>query len=252
MNKPEIRKPSEAAPELMEELYRRYAVRTTGKGDLRGRLRFWRRKQAWIIIVAGAMILKRVVDIVLSVFGLLILSPLFLLVAVLIKATDGGPVFFWQARIGQGGREFPFPKFRSMVVNAERMQAALFSQSEDKDGVKLKIKKDPRVTWIGRIIRRLSIDELPQLWSVLKGDMSLVGPRPHILSEVAKYSLAHRRRLDAIPGLTCISQISGRRELSFEQQVNLDVQYIESQSLWLDIKLLLRTIPVVLTGRGAY
>jgi lipopolysaccharide/colanic/teichoic acid biosynthesis glycosyltransferase len=220
--------------------------------SLPNRLRFWRKKYVWIIVVAGAMLLKRVVDIVLSVFGLVILSPLFLLVAILIKATDGGPVLFWQTRVRQWGREFPFPKFRSMVVNAEQLQAALFSQSEDKNGVKLKMKNDPRVTWIGRIIRRLSIDELPQLWSVLKGDMSLVGPRPHILSEVAKYSLADRRRLDAIPGLTCISQVRGRRDLSFEQQVKLDVQYIESQSFWLDIKLLLKTIPAVLTGKGAY
>jgi lipopolysaccharide/colanic/teichoic acid biosynthesis glycosyltransferase len=114
------------------------------------------------------------------------------------------------------------------------------------------MKKDPRVTWIGRIIRKVSIDELPQLWNVLKGDMSLVGPRPPVPKEVELYTLSDRRRLDIIPGITCIWQVSGRGDIAFDEQVQLDVQYIESQSFWIDIKILLKTIPAVLTGKGAY
>jgi lipopolysaccharide/colanic/teichoic acid biosynthesis glycosyltransferase len=139
-----------------------------------------------------------------------------------------------------------------MVVNAEALKDTLLSQNVHKEGVTFKMKKDPRVTWIGGIIRKLSIDELPQLWCVLKGDMSLVGPRPPVPREVAQYSLADRRRLDVTPGLTCIWQVSGRGDIPFPQQVELDVQYIQSQSFWLDIKLLLKTIPAVLLGKGAY
>ena len=125
-------------------------------------------------------------------------------------------------------------------------------ENDHDESITFKMKRDPRVTWIGRIIRKLSLDELPQLWCVLKGEMSLVGPRPPVPSEVAQYTLADRRRLEAVPGLTCIWQVSGRGDIPFDQQVQLDVQYIESQSLWLDIKLLFRTVPAVLFGRGAY
>src|SRR5262249_44370183 len=160
------------------------------------------------------------------------------LVALAIKLTDWGPVLFWQIRVGRWGREFPFPKFRSMVRNAEALKEKLLTQNDHGNSVTFKMKRDPRVTTIGRIIRKLSIDELPQLWCVLKGDMSLVGPRPPVRSEVEKYTLADRRRLDAKPGLTCIWQVSGRGDIGFSKQVELDVQYIESQSLWLDFKLL--------------
>jgi lipopolysaccharide/colanic/teichoic acid biosynthesis glycosyltransferase len=139
-----------------------------------------------------------------------------------------------------------------MVVNAEKLKDTLLAQSDHKDSVTFKMKKDPRITWIGRIIRKASIDELPQLGCVLKGDMSLVGPRPPVPREVAQYTLADRRRLDVIPGLTCIWQVSGRGDIPFKEQVKLDLQYIESQSVWLDVKLLFKTIPAVLTGRGAY
>ena len=125
-------------------------------------------------------------------------------------------------------------------------------QSDHEDSITFKMKRDPRITWIGRIIRKLSIDELPQLWCVLRGDMSLVGPRPPLPSEVEQYSLSDRRRLEVIPGLTCIWQVSGRGDIPFAEQVELDAQYIESQSLWLDILLLLKTVPAVLLGRGAY
>jgi lipopolysaccharide/colanic/teichoic acid biosynthesis glycosyltransferase len=150
------------------------------------------------------------------------------------------------------GREFPFPKFRSMVTDADARKQELTALNQHGDGITFKIKKDPRVTWIGRFMRKFSIDELPQLWCVLTGDMALVGPRPPVPSEVAQYTLADRRRLDTKPGLTCIWQVSGRADIPFEQQVELDVKYIESQSIWLDIKLLLKTIPAVLSGRGAY
>ena len=238
--------------ELMEELYHRYGSKASGVGGLEHRFRFWRKKYAWILIVGGTRVLKRLIDILASGTLLLCLWPLFLGVALCIKLTDGGPVLFWQTRIGRWGREFPFPKFRSMVVNAEALKDDILEQSDHEDSITFKMKKDPRVTWIGRIIRKLSIDELPQLWCVLKGDMSLVGPRPPVPREVAEYTLSDRRRLDVIPGLTCIWQVSGRGDIPFDEQVELDVQYIESQSIWVDIKLLLGTIPAVLLGKGAY
>lgn len=238
--------------ELMEELYRRYGPGKSGPGGLWAKLRYWRKKYAWIIVVGGAKLLKRVIDVVASGLLMLCLWPIFLVVALCIKITDGGPLLFWQTRIGLWGREFPFPKFRSMVVNAEALKDNLLEESDHDDSITFKMKKDPRVTWIGRIIRKVSIDELPQLWCVFIGDMSLVGPRPPVPREVAEYTLADRRRLDVIPGLTCIWQVSGRGDIPFNEQVELDVQYIESQSIWFDIKLLLSTVPAVLLGKGAY
>jgi len=232
---------------LVQELHRRYA-----RGGASLQLRFWVKKYAWTLAVGGAKALKRALDILVSLAMLILLSPLFAFVAACVKVTDGGPVLFWQARVGQWGREFPFPKFRSMVMNAEKLKDTLLAQNQHGDGVTFKMKKDPRVTWIGRIIRKLSIDELPQLWCVLKGDMSLVGPRPPVPREVRLYTLADRRRLDVTPGLTCIWQVSGRGDIPFPQQVQLDLQYIESQSFWLDVKLLLATVPAVLLGKGAY
>jgi lipopolysaccharide/colanic/teichoic acid biosynthesis glycosyltransferase len=232
---------------LVQELHRRY-----GRGGTSLQFRFWVKKYAWALAVGGAKALKRVLDILVSLAMLILLSPLFAFVAACIKLTDGGPVLFWQARVGQWGREFPFPKFRSMVMNAEKLKDTLLAQNQHGNGVTFKMKKDPRVTWIGRVIRKLSIDELPQLWCVLKGDMSLVGPRPPVPREVRLYTLADRRRLDVTPGLTCIWQVSGRGDIPFPQQVQLDLQYIESQSFWLDVKLLLATVPAVLLGKGAY
>lgn len=138
-----------------------------------------------------------------------------------------------------------------MVINAEEIKDRLLDQSDLGDSVTFKMKKDPRVTWVGRIIRKFSIDELPQLWCVLKGDISLVGPRPPVPREVAEYTLADRRRLDTTPGLTCTWQVSGRSDIPFEKQVELDVKYIESQSLTMDLLLLLKTIPAVLVGKGS-
>jgi lipopolysaccharide/colanic/teichoic acid biosynthesis glycosyltransferase len=213
----------------------------------------WRKRLAWQVIIGGARALKRAIDVVASLGGLIALMPLFAAVAASIKLTDRGPVFYWQTRVGQWGREFDFPKFRSMVTNAEGLKDQLLAQSDHgAEGVTFKMKKDPRITWIGRIIRKLSIDELPQLWCVLKGDMALVGPRPPLPREVALYTLRDRRRLDVIPGLTCIWQVEGRGDIPFPEQVEMDIRYIESQSLWFDIKLLLKTVPAVLTGKGAY
>jgi len=233
---------------LVEELHRRY-----GHGGASLHRHFLVKKYAWTITVGGAKALKRALDIIGSLGGLIVLSPIFAITALCIKLTDRGPVFFWQVRVGRWGREFPFPKFRSMVTNAEKLKDTLLAKSDHGTGsITFKMKKDPRITWIGRIIRKLSIDELPQLWCVLKGDMALVGPRPPVPREVALYTLQDRRRLDVTPGLTCIWQVSGRGDIPFDQQVQLDVQYIESQSFWFDVKLLLATIPAVLLGKGAY
>jgi exopolysaccharide biosynthesis polyprenyl glycosylphosphotransferase len=218
----------------------------------RHRLGFQFKRLAWRTVVGGAYVVKRLLDIVGSAILLLVLSPVFLGIALAIKLDSPGPLLFKQVRVGRYGEYFTMWKFRSMYVDAEARKQAIMAQNEMAGGVIFKMKNDPRITRIGRFIRRASIDELPQLWNVLMGDMSLVGPRPALPSEVNQYSLAERRRLEAIPGITCIWQVSGRSDIPFDKQVGLDVDYIESQSLWLDIKLLLLTVPAVLLGRGAY
>jgi lipopolysaccharide/colanic/teichoic acid biosynthesis glycosyltransferase len=202
-------------------------------------------------IAHGADVTKRALDIVVSSIFLLLASPLFALIAVLIKLEDGGPVFFAQNRVGQFGREFRMFKIRSMCMNAEQRLAELLEQNKHRDGVTFKIQKDPRITSVGRWLRKFSFDELPQLYNVLIGDMSLVGPRPPLPREVAKYSPADRRRLAIRPGITCIWQISGRAEIDFSGQVKLDVDYIERQNFWTDVLILTRTIPAVISGKGA-
>ena len=233
---------------LMEELHSLYGEQRVASRNFV----FLRKKYGWLIIVEGTKFLRRMIDIIASFTLLALLSPLFALVALLIKITDGGPILYVATRVGRWGAEFPCPKFRSMKINANALKAALMEQNDHKEGVTFKMKKDPRVTWIGRIIRKLSIDELPQLWCVLKGEMSLVGPRPPVPDEVAKYTLGERKRLDVIPGLTCIWQVKGRGDIPFPEQVELDIEYIKSQSLYLDIKLLILTVPAVLFGKGAY
>lgn len=237
--------------DLLDELARLYGDERLGGFSSR-RLRLFRKRVAWLVVVKGAAALKRFLDISVALAALLALSPLFVMVAICIKLTDSGPVFFWQRRVGKWGREFPFPKFRSMVANAEQLKDALLKQNQHGDEKTFKMKRDPRITWIGRIIRRLSIDELPQLWCVLKGDMSIVGPRPPLPREVALYTLSDRRRLDITPGLTCIWQVSGRGDIPFPQQVELDVEYIQSRSFFADLRILLLTVPAVLLGKGAY
>jgi lipopolysaccharide/colanic/teichoic acid biosynthesis glycosyltransferase len=206
----------------------------------------------WWVAVHGALFTKRLIDIVVAAALMVLLGPVFLLLAVLIRATDGGPVLFWQDRVGKWGRTFRFPKFRSMVTDAEALKDGLLAQNEHGEGVTFKIQRDPRVTWIGRIMRRGSLDELPQLWCVLKGEMSLVGPRPPVPREVVRYSVKDRRRLEGKPGLTCIWQVSGRADIPFPEQVEMDLEYLEYRGIGFDLKLLARTVPAVLLGRGAY
>ncbi len=195
-------------------------------------------------------VLKRMLDIVVSATALLLLSPLMIAVALAVRLTSPGPILFRQERVGLHGRTFAMLKFRSMVANAEALRAKLQAANEQQGPV-FKIGRDPRITPIGRFIRKHSIDELPQLINVLRGDMSLVGPRPPLATEVAKYEAWQRRRLSVRPGMTCVWQVSGRSEIPFEQWMLLDMRYIDHWSLFQDLRLLLRTVPVVLTGRGA-
>ena len=194
---------------------------------------------------------KRMADVILSSVGVLLISPVFLVFASLIKITSPGPVLFRQQRVGMDGKTFSMFKFRSMVADAEQLLPELESLSEA-EGHLFKIKDDPRITPLGRFMRRFSIDELPQIFNVLFGQMSLVGPRPPLPREVEKYNAWHKKRLRVRPGITGPWQVSGRSLLPFEDMVRLDIYYIENWSLWLDFKILLRTIPVVLFGTGAY
>ena len=198
-----------------------------------------------------ARLVKRLIDVVGAGLGLLALSPVIAAAAVAIKIESKGPVFFEQPRVGRHGRSFGILKLRSMVVDAEAKRAALEAHNEHKEGPVFKMTHDPRITKVGRFIRRKSIDELPQLWNVLVGEMSLVGPRPPIASEVQKYDAWQRRRLSVTPGLTGLWQVSGRNGIGFDQWMRMDLQYIDNWSLRLDLSLIGRTIPVVFTGRGA-
>ncbi|MBW8865228.1 MAG: sugar transferase [Verrucomicrobia bacterium] len=205
----------------------------------------------WRWLLHGAGIVKRTTDIIASAAALVALTPLFALIVLLIKLEDGGPVIFKQTRVGKIGSEFKMYKFRSMCLDAEARLRELLAKNQHKEGVTFKVKDDPRITRTGRWLRKFSLDELPQFYNVLKGDMSLVGPRPPVPREVALYSLADRRRLAAMPGITCFWQISGRSEIDFSGQVKLDVQYIESQKFLVDVKILVKTVPAVLSGKGA-
>jgi exopolysaccharide biosynthesis polyprenyl glycosylphosphotransferase len=191
-----------------------------------------------------------VADIVLASALLVLLSPVMLIVALAVKLSSPGPVLFRQIRCGLNGRPFVFLKFRSMYVDAEHLKAGLQAQNE-MDGPAFKMRRDPRVTPVGRFLRRTSLDELPQLWNILKGEMSFVGPRPAVEEEVEQYEPWQRRRLSMKPGLTCLWQISGRNELTFDEWMRLDLEYIDNWSLWLDLQIALKTIPAVLFGRGA-
>lgn len=194
---------------------------------------------------------KRTMDIICSSLGLIAISPLLLVFAALVKLTSPGPVFFGQERVGLDGQTFPMYKFRSMVRDADKLFPQLEPLSEV-EGHIFKMKNDPRVTPLGRFMRRYSVDELPQLLNVLLGQMSLVGPRPPLPREVVKYNPWHLKRLRTRPGITGLWQVSGRSHLPFEDMVRLDIYYIENWSLWQDLKILLRTVPVTLTGNGAF
>jgi exopolysaccharide biosynthesis polyprenyl glycosylphosphotransferase len=194
--------------------------------------------------------LKRVLDVLFSGLLLLVLSPFLLVIACAIKFESKGPVFYASERIGKKGRVFRCFKFRTMVRDAEKRRADVMHMNE-RDGVLFKITNDPRITRLGRILRKYSLDELPQFLNVLRGDMSVVGPRPPIASEVMEYKLSHLRRLDVTPGITGLWQVQGRQDPSFDSYVSLDVAYIENWSIWLDIKIIIRTIGVVFSGTGS-
>jgi exopolysaccharide biosynthesis polyprenyl glycosylphosphotransferase len=197
------------------------------------------------------LMLKRALDVALSAMLMVLALPVVGLIALAIKVSSGGRVVFQQTRCGLNGRSFTLYKFRTMVEDAEEQRGALQHLNE-MQGPVFKLRRDPRVTWLGKFLRKFSLDELPQLWNVLRGDMSLVGPRPPIPEEVAQYKRWQRRRLAMKPGLTCLWQISGRNEIhDFDHWMQLDLEYIDSWSPLLDLKILLKTIPVVLLGRGA-
>jgi lipopolysaccharide/colanic/teichoic acid biosynthesis glycosyltransferase len=209
--------------------------------------------QRWLLrwrVKSGALI-KRTLDIVGSITFLMVFSPLYLVLALLIKLEDGGPVFFSRTRTGRFGKNFQMYKFRSMRLDAEAEFEKLLAQNQHADGVTFKMKNDPRITHVGKWLRRFSLDELPQFVNVLRGGMSLVGPRPPTPREVLHYTLPDRRRLAVKPGLTCFWQVGGRSNIDFSGQVKLDVQYIESAGFWVDIKILLRTVRAVVSGNGA-
>jgi lipopolysaccharide/colanic/teichoic acid biosynthesis glycosyltransferase len=195
--------------------------------------------------------LKRAGDVLMASLILLALLPLFLILALIVKLTSPGPVFYRSTRVGQCGRQFLFIKFRSMYMDAERRKAELIAMNE-KDGPIFKMKNDPRITPIGRFLRKYSLDELPQFVSVLKGDMSMVGPRPPLQKEVDQYDISALRRLMVKPGMTCYWQIMGRSDLSFDEMVELDVKYVEEVCFSTDFKILIKTPKAVLTGKGAY
>lgn len=196
------------------------------------------------------MMLKRLLDVTLSSAALVILSPALLAIAVAVRMDSPGPIFYGSERIGKKGRVFRCLKFRTMVRDAEKRRAEILHMNE-RDSVLFKITNDPRITPVGRLLRKYSLDELPQLINVLRGDMSLVGPRPPIASEVKRYELNHLRRLDVVPGITGLWQVQARQDPSFDSYISLDTAYIENWSLWLDMKILIRTVAVVLAGTGA-
>jgi len=197
------------------------------------------------------LMVKRLMDMVFSFVGLAVLSPFLMVIAFLIKLDSPGPVFYFSPRIGRKGKVFNFYKFRSMRTHAEGHLVELLDKNE-KDGPIFKMKEDPRLTRMGKFIRKYSIDELPQLWNVLKGDMSLVGPRPPIPSEVSRYKDWQLKRINAVPGMISPYVVQGRSDLSFEEWVRSDLDYVENWSLWLDTKILFQAIPAVLKGKGAY
>lgn len=244
--------------EIRARMMARLLAAQTPWGRLRLNIYVRLKRLAWSAVVGGALFLKRSLDIVISVVALILLSPALAVIALLVKM-DGGPVFFRQTRVGLMGGEFKMLKFRSMVVNAEARLREVLEKHAKPGAVTVLIRDDPRITKIGNFLRKSSLDELPQFWNVLRGDMSLVGPRPPVPREVALYSQSDRRRLLVKPGMTCLWQI-GEREgrllevghrhhIGFSEQVELDVRYIESQSLLRDLWILAKTVPAILLGR---
>jgi exopolysaccharide biosynthesis WecB/TagA/CpsF family protein len=230
--------------DVLEQVEKKYQ-KPDSTPSIRRKVSYWRQAHSYQVV-------KRGVDFTLATLVLVAFSPLFLLTGLLVFLDDPGPVFFKQKRIGLFGKAFHIYKFRSMYLDAESRRAQLSTLNESAGGVLFKLRDDPRVTRVGRFIRKYSIDELPQLVNVLMGDMSLVGPRPPLPAEVDLYSIEDRARLEIMPGITCIWQVSGRSDIDFVGQVALDLEYIRTRNLRQDILLLIRTIPAVLLGKGAY
>lgn len=241
------KKKQEEHDDLVSKLDKRFSSSMRKKNFI-----YWRKKFSWWFIIGGAKFIKRLLDIVIALSLLTLTGPLLLLIALIIKISDGGPIFYISTRVGQWGKEFSFPKFRTMSDQADLQKEELRKMGDFPGSIRFKMKEDPRVTAVGKFLRKYTLDEFPQLWCVLKGDMSLVGPRPPLPEEVAQYTLEERGRLDVPPGLTCIWQVAGRSSIPFDRQVQMDREYIESQSFLLDLQLLLKTIPAIFFGRGAY
>ncbi len=241
-------KPVGEKPRLLTPAEMMATAPLTATTDLRTvvRHKFW---QVGLVLRGAA---KRALDLLVAGAAVLALSPLLALTALAIRLESPGPVLFFQTRVGLRGRHFAMIKFRSMRIGAEAEKAALAADNESGDGVIFKMRRDPRITRVGAFIRRFSIDELPQILNVLRGDMTIVGPRPPVPSEVAQYTNSERKRLQGKPGLTCLWQIGGRSDLAFQQQVELDLEYLATQDLSQDIKIIAKTLPAVLSGRGAY
>ena len=198
----------------------------------------------------GAFLLKRVIDTTGALLAMILGWPIMLILSAAIKLDSSGPIFYRAQRTGRKGRTFTCYKFRTMCTNADNLKESLKDQNE-RDGILFKITNDPRITRVGRILRKYSLDELPQFYNVLRGDMSLVGPRPPLASEVEQYDLAHLRRLDVLPGMTGLWQVEARQDPSFDSYISLDTAYVENWSLWLDMKILARTLGVVVSGTGS-
>ncbi len=229
-------------------------LQTYSNASFESRFATWRlqlRMVLWLLQMQSSRYFKRLLDLLLLLFSLPVVLPLGLLTALAIKLDSPGPIFFHQIRVGKWGQLFTCYKFRSMYIDAEERKGELQANNEA-DGPIFKIQNDPRVTRVGRIIRKLSIDELPQLVNIWRGEMTFVGPRPPLPSEVSEYEFEQRRRLEVVPGLTGLQQVSGRSDLSFERWVELDLEYIGKQNLYNDVLILLKTIPTVIFGRGAY
>ncbi len=250
-------KGAEFREDLMEDLYQMYAGKGVRTANTRSLINYILKKYSWIIVIESTYVFKRTIDIVVSLLLLVLSSPLLLITVLAIKIEDRGPVIYSQLRAGKWGKPFTIYKFRSMSVATDCIAHHASSEkvnSHNSDKI-----SDPRIapaensiTRVGRVIRKTSIDELPQLWNVLKGEMSLVGPRPHVIKEVVRYEYSWRERLNATPGLTCFCQVAGRKDVEFCQQVDFDIQYIESLSVWTDLKILLKTIPAILLSKGAH
>lgn len=230
--------------------YWSHAVSQQTQSQMNRRLRM--KVSLWRLSLRFSMLLKRGVDIVGSACALLVFFPVLAAVAVLIKLEDGGPIFFRQNRVGKDGRLFRMFKIRSMHLDAEARKAKLAKHNQHQRSTTFKMRNDPRITRIGRWIRQYSVDEIPQFWNVLKGDMTLVGPRPAVPNEVVEYSATELRRLVVKPGITGLWQIGGRGDIDFEGQVRLDLKYIRTEGFWANLRILFLTIPAVLLGRGAY